>query len=67
MKHRAKQPVAAYVGFDAVSTAAEETLNPQRDVPIGLIGSLLICTLFFLLAAGGTIIPRHTFMRSTIL
>src|SRR5205085_10685095 len=34
----------AYVGFDAVSTAAEETKNPQRNVPIGLIGSLLICT-----------------------
>jgi basic amino acid/polyamine antiporter, APA family len=45
----------AYVGFDAVSTAAEETRNPQRNVPIGLIGSLLICTLFYLLAAGGAI------------
>ena len=41
----------AYVGFDAVSTAAEETKNPQRNVPIGLIGSLLICTLFYLLVA----------------
>ncbi|MBS0359750.1 MAG: amino acid permease [Proteobacteria bacterium] len=45
----------AYVGFDAVSTAAEETRNPQRNVPIGLIGSLLICTLFYLLAAGSAI------------
>ena len=45
----------AYVGFDAVSTAAEETKNPQRNVPIGLIGSLLICTLFYLLAASGAI------------
>jgi APA family basic amino acid/polyamine antiporter len=45
----------AYVGFDAVSTAAEETRNPQRNVPIGLIGSLLICTLFYLLAASGAI------------
>jgi len=45
----------AYVGFDAVSTAAEETRNPQRNVPIGLIGSLLICTVFYLLAAGGAI------------
>jgi len=45
----------AYVGFDAVSTAAEETKNPQRNVPIGLIGSLLICTLFYLLAAGGAV------------
>lgn len=45
----------AYVGFDAVSTAAEETKNPQRNVPIGLIGSLGICTLFYLLVAAGAI------------
>jgi len=45
----------AYVGFDAVSTAAEETRNPQRNVPIGLIGSLVICTLFYLLVAAGAI------------
>jgi len=45
----------AYVGFDAVSTAAEETRNPQRNVPIGLIGSLLICTIFYLLAAAGAV------------
>ncbi len=45
----------AYVGFDAVSTAAEETKNPQRNVPIGLIGSLLICTAFYILVAGGAI------------
>ena len=45
----------AYVGFDAVSTAAEETHNPQRNVPIGLIGSLLICTVFYLLVAAGAI------------
>jgi APA family basic amino acid/polyamine antiporter len=45
----------AYVGFDAVSTAAEETKNPQRNVPIGLIGSLLICTVFYLLVAAGAI------------
>ncbi|WP_395943730.1 amino acid permease [Brevundimonas sp.] len=43
----------AYVGFDAVSTAAEETKNPQRNVPIGLIGSLAICTIFYLLVALG--------------
>ncbi|MEJ7746470.1 MAG: amino acid permease [Luteimonas sp.] len=41
----------AYVGFDAVSTAAEETKNPQRNVPIGLIGSLAVCTVFYLLVA----------------
>ncbi len=45
----------AYVGFDAVSTAAEETVNPQRNVPIGLIGSLLFCTAFYLLVAAGAI------------
>jgi APA family basic amino acid/polyamine antiporter len=45
----------AYVGFDAVSTAAEETKNPQRNVPIGLIASLLICTVFYLLVAAGAI------------
>ncbi|HVW72034.1 MAG TPA: amino acid permease [Rhizomicrobium sp.] len=45
----------AYVGFDAVSTAAEETRNPQRNVPIGLIGSLLICTIFYLLVSSGAI------------
>jgi APA family basic amino acid/polyamine antiporter len=45
----------AYVGFDAVSTAAEETKNPQRNVPIGLIASLLICTVFYILVASGAI------------
>jgi basic amino acid/polyamine antiporter, APA family len=45
----------AYVGFDAVSTAAEETRNPQRNMPIGLIGSLGICTIFYLLVAAGVI------------
>lgn len=45
----------AYVGFDAVSTAAEETKNPQRNMPIGLIGSLAVCTLFYILVASGVI------------
>jgi APA family basic amino acid/polyamine antiporter len=45
----------AYVGFDAVSTAAEETKNPQRNVPIGLIGSLLICTIFYMVVAAGAV------------
>lgn len=39
----------AYVGFDAVSTAAQEVKNPQRDLPIGIIGSLAICTLLYIL------------------
>jgi APA family basic amino acid/polyamine antiporter len=41
----------AYVGFDAVSTAAEETKNPNRNIPIGLIASLGVCTVFYLLVA----------------
>ena len=45
----------AYVGFDAVSTAAEETINPQRNVPLGLLGSLGICTIFYILVAAGAI------------
>jgi APA family basic amino acid/polyamine antiporter len=45
----------AYIGFDAVSTAAEETRNPQRNMPIGVIGSLVICTLFYLLVSGGAV------------
>jgi len=45
----------AYVGFDAVATAAEETKDPQRNIPIGLIGSLAICTVFYLLVAAGAV------------
>ncbi len=45
----------AYVGFDAVSTAAEETKNPQKNVPLGLIGSLAICTVFYLIVAAGVV------------
>jgi APA family basic amino acid/polyamine antiporter len=41
----------AYIGFDAVSTTAQEAKNPQRDLPIGIIGSLLICTLLYVLGA----------------
>ncbi len=37
----------AYIGFDAVSTAAQETKNPQRDLPIGILGSLAICTILY--------------------
>jgi APA family basic amino acid/polyamine antiporter len=42
----------AYIGFDAVSTAAQESRNPQRDMPIGIIGSLLICTVLYILVSG---------------
>ena len=45
----------AYVGFDAVSTAAEETENPNRNIPIGLIGSLLVCTIFYLFVGYGAV------------
>src|SRR5581483_10955166 len=38
----------AYIGFDSVSTHAEEAKNPQRDVPIGIIASLLICTILYI-------------------
>ena len=41
----------AYIGFDAVSTAAEEAKNPTRDVPIGIIGSLSVCTLLYIAVA----------------
>jgi len=41
----------AYIGFDAVSTAAQETRNPQRDMPLGIIGSLIICTVLYIAVA----------------
>ncbi|MDR3667697.1 MAG: amino acid permease [Ignavibacteriaceae bacterium] len=41
----------AYIGFDAVSTVAEEVKNPKRDLPIGIIGSLIICTIFYIIVA----------------
>ena len=42
----------AYIGFDAVSTAAEECENPGRDLPIGIIGSLAICTFLYMAVSG---------------
>lgn len=42
----------AYIGFDAVSTAAQEAKNPQRDMPIGILGSLAVCTVLYILVAG---------------
>jgi APA family basic amino acid/polyamine antiporter len=41
----------AYIGFDAVSTAAEETKNPKRDMPIAIIASLIVCTVIYILVA----------------
>ncbi len=42
----------AYIGFDAVSTAAQEAKNPQKDMPIGILGSLVICTVLYILVSG---------------
>jgi len=42
----------AYIGFDAVSTAAQEAKNPQKDMPIGILGSLVVCTVLYLLVSG---------------
>lgn len=41
----------AYLGFDAISTAAQEARNPRRDMPIGILGALLVCTLLYIAAA----------------
>src|SRR5690349_9045794 len=45
----------AYIGFDAVSTGSEEARNPERDLPLAIIGSLIICTIFYVLTAAGAI------------
>ncbi|MCX6144819.1 MAG: amino acid permease [Ignavibacteriales bacterium] len=42
----------AYIGFDAVSTAAQEAKNPQKDMPIGILGSLAICTVLYIVVSG---------------
>ncbi|HEX3704678.1 MAG TPA: amino acid permease [Vicinamibacterales bacterium] len=42
----------AYIGFDAISTAAEETVNPQRNLPIGILGGLAICTIIYVIVGG---------------
>lgn len=41
----------AYIGFDAVSTAAQEAKNPQRDMPIGILGSLVVCTILYIIVS----------------
>jgi APA family basic amino acid/polyamine antiporter len=64
----------AYIGFDAVSTAAEETKNPQRDVPLGIICSLVICTIIYIAVAavltgmlpGSQIIGNQEFISAPI-
>ena len=42
----------AYIGFDAVSTAAQEARNPQKDMPIGILGSLVVCTFLYIVVSG---------------
>ena len=41
----------AYIGFDAVSTAAQEAKNPQKDMPIGILGSLGVCTVLYIIVS----------------
>jgi len=55
----------AYIGFDAVSTVAEETKNPAKDLPIGIIASLIICTIFYVVVAAvfTGLIPYHELVR----
>ncbi len=52
----------AYIGFDAVSTAAEEAKNPQRDLPTGILASLALCTVIYMLVAGllTGVVPYHS-------
>jgi APA family basic amino acid/polyamine antiporter len=57
----------AYIGFDALSTVAEETRNPQRNLPIGIIASLIICTIFYVLvAAVFTGLISYTELKTTL-
>lgn len=55
----------AYIGFDAVSTVAEEVRNPKRDLPIGIIGSLIVCTIIYIIVAAvfTGIIPYHALVK----
>lgn len=55
VSHAAALIFFAFVGFDAVSTAAEETRNPDRNIPIGLIGSFAVCTVFYMLIGYGAV------------
>lgn len=52
----------AYIGFDAVSTAAQEASHPQKDMPIGILGSLVVCTILYILVGGllTGIVPWNT-------
>jgi len=56
----------AFIGFDAVSTAAQETKNPKRDMPIGILGSLAICTVLYVLFSWVLtgVAPYHVFLTA---
>lgn len=56
----------AYIGFDAVSTVAEEVKNPQKNLPVGIIGSLVVCTILYVIVAAvfTGIIPYHDLVRT---
>ncbi len=57
----------AYIGFDCISTMAEETRNPKRDMPIGIIGSLVVCTIIYMLvAAVFTGIIPFSFLKNSL-
>ncbi|HEX4045589.1 MAG TPA: amino acid permease, partial [Gammaproteobacteria bacterium] len=60
--HGAALVFFAYIGFDALSTAVEETIDPQRNAPIGILASLVICTLIYIVVAGllTSIVPYTT-------
>ena len=49
----------AFYGFDAVSTAAEETKNPERDLKIGIVGSMVVCTLLYMVVAAAALGGSH--------
>jgi basic amino acid/polyamine antiporter, APA family len=55
----------AYIGFDAVSTSAQEAQNPQRDLPRGILGSLLVCTVLYVLVSGVMVglVPYKTMLN----
>ncbi len=57
----------AFYGFDAISTAAEEAKNPGRDLPIGIIGSMVVCTVIYIVVAAAAIgaMPVADFAKST--
>ena len=56
----------AFYGFDAISTAAEETKNPGRDLPIGILGSMILCTIIYMIVAAAAVgaVPFRTFANS---